>query len=261
MGVLNAETRLQGRTCAHHALGHWFVFHGYITDPDTRLAKVSMPCFPICWIVTEVWTLSSCSLLPWAEWRNCFKEPFFALFSFILHLCLFSQNYSLSIIRNISEEFISFCQVSGLTLNLEQSFQSTINSVFLHATVKELRAVLSHVHSGCFGGPMGQVDFSSWKLMIGHGYNQHVIFCITVYMWVCLYVKAFTWFTEAIRRGMAYHHFRQRSSSKWTAFSIFPRGAPRGIQHVGGRRLFKSLPSQHPGTQSLLLGWARSSEW
>ena len=182
MWVLNTEARLQERTCAHHVLEHCFIFHGGIPDPVTRLAEVSMPYFPICWIVTEVWTLSSLSLFPWAEWRHRFREPFFGIFSFILHLCLFSQSYSLSIIRNISEEFISFCQVSGLTLNLEQSFQSTINSVFLHAAVKELRAVLRHVHSGCFGSPMGQVDFSAWKLIIERGYSQYVIFCIIVYM-------------------------------------------------------------------------------
>lgn len=224
MWVLNTEARLQGRTCAHHVLEHCFIFHGCIPDTVTRLAEVSMPYFRICWIGTKVWTLSSLSLFPWAEWWHCFREPF-GIFFFILHLCLFSQTYSLSIIRNISEELISFCQVSGLTLNLKQSFQSTINSVFLHAAVKELRAVLCHVHSGCFGSPMGQVDFSAWKLIIERGYSQYVIFCIIVCMWVCLDVKAFTWFTEAIRSGMAYHHFRHRVFQNEQLFPTFPRGA------------------------------------
>lgn len=162
-------------------------------------------------------------------------ETFFDIYSLILHLCLLSHSYSQSIIRNISEEFISFCQVSGLTLNLEQSFQSTITSVFLHAAVWELRAVLSHVHSGCFGSPMGQVDSSAWKCVTEWGYSQYVIFCIIVYMWVCPYVKAFTWFSEAIRSGMAYHDFRHRALQNERFFPSFPREPlEASSMYVGG---------------------------
>jgi len=136
--------------------------------------------------------------------------------------------------HNFSEEFISFCQVSGLTLNLEQSFQSTITSVFLHAAVNELWAVLSHVHSGCFGSPLGQVDSSAWKLIIKWGYSQHVVFCVIVHLWIYPYVKAFTWFTEAIRSGMAYH-FRHRALQNEQVFPSFPR-EPQDVSSmcVGG---------------------------
>jgi len=113
--------------------------------PTFAFAELS-PRFELCLLL---------AFFPGLNDSSASESPSLVFFSFILHLCLFSQSYSLSIIRNISEEFISFCQVSGLTLNLEQSFQSTINSVFLHAAVKELRPVLSHVHSGCLGGPMG----------------------------------------------------------------------------------------------------------